>query len=874
MDRFLQTWLAEAYHSIYGEDEALPSIQQQFTLVGEYAFNLPEATASFDNILHELGQLYAVEQPNYVMEELIEFLLVFSVSKDCENREEFVGFILQMDAESQVYLMQIIKEHLSKQSTEDDAVESGAEAVVEAQEDVVPTESSTHHVATHHHNAANITVNGVCMTCNDHMQHITRLQEEIQRQKDSHVKEITALKQALATESNKVIDGEVTVVEKDKIIYQLQQQVLVHENKMVDLEKKAAMLQEYQQKVVFLQDELDIVRPKADKHDLLEGTILKLREKLEELSEIKTQLKRESASHNETFGKLVELEHEVEVLRKLKPQIESYREEVAEYHIALQEYKDKLMQKEDELFHLRANRNQLEEHQMVRLNEHQHLVEELRSTTEQLRERERSNGIGEGMCELNPVLMQELIKLRSENAELLSQLDQTSVEHLEKLQKDIVDQKCINHSLQSKWMTTKEALASALMEIDKLTSNLQKSQEANRLLAARLDECTQMAKEDLYAQKVKYSQKLSFQKRQHRASVTLLHTGYKQIMHEYRQELKETQYRLDTEQNQHQMTSNELLETQSQLKQSQEDMSQLHQKRQLEAEDHVEQVKRLKTQHSSELSQLQQQSNLQMQQMEAQQRQLTQQHQQRLLELQSDMDNEVSKRRKVERLKKMYEAEVQRQKMQLQAVGCSQDHTSTSGDYEIASKELKAMQEQLDHAHQEIVTLKNQLNARNVSSSNQVTTNPATESDQALNTSASHHSPEKTVTISRSLNRPVRLLGPAISTASASSSGTNNAGNGQMYSFLEQAELNDKRVEQLAREKREILSRSLEENKEKMELSQKLLVMDKENTQLKAELRKMTLEKERLERKYLKVVGGESVALSGKENIRAGVRNL
>ena len=41
---------------------------------------------------------------------------------------------------------------------------------------------------------------------------------------------------------------------------------------------------------------------------------------------------------------------------------------------------------------------------------------------------ERSSGVGEGISELNPVLMQELEKLRVEKATLLEKLDMTSLE--------------------------------------------------------------------------------------------------------------------------------------------------------------------------------------------------------------------------------------------------------------------------------------------------------------------------------------------------------------------------------------------------------------------------------------------------------------
>jgi hypothetical protein len=41
---------------------------------------------------------------------------------------------------------------------------------------------------------------------------------------------------------------------------------------------------------------------------------------------------------------------------------------------------------------------------------------------------ERTNGVGESISELNPVLMQELEKLRAEKSTLLEKLDMTSLE--------------------------------------------------------------------------------------------------------------------------------------------------------------------------------------------------------------------------------------------------------------------------------------------------------------------------------------------------------------------------------------------------------------------------------------------------------------
>ena len=80
--------------------------------------------------------------------------------------------------------------------------------------------------------------------------------------------------------------------------------------------------------------------------------------------------------------------------------------------------------------------------------------------------------------------------------------------------------------------------------------------------------------------------------------------------------------------------------------------------------------------------------------------------------------------------------------------------------------------------------------------------------------------------------------------------------------YLEQTEVIDKRVEQLTREKRELLSKNLEENKERMEVSQKLIVSEREVRTLKAKVTKMTLEKERGERRAANQAASELIDLS------------
>ena len=164
----------------------------------------------------------------------------------------------------------------------------------------------------------------------------------------------------------------------------------------------------------------------------------------------------------------------------------------------------------------------------------------------------------------------------------------------------------------------------------------------------------------------------------------------------------------------------------------------------------------------------------------------------KLLELSSELDDEKLKRRKIEREKKYFEQELHRFKNQAQTSG------SGAIEVETAVSELKRMQSELDSANAELKQLRDFV-----------------EEERGEST---------------------------ITTRSKSKT---NTGTGKSAVN----DLQDMRVDQLVRERRELIAKSLEENREKMQLAQKLLAAEKEITTLKGKVTKLTLANERHERK-------------------------
>ena len=211
--------------------------------------------------------------------------------------------------------------------------------------------------------------------------------------------------------------------------------------------------------------------------------------------------------------------------------------------------------------------------------------------------------------------------------------------------------------------------------------------------------------------------------------------------------------------------------------------------------------------------------------------------------VEADLEEERLKRRRADRESKVHREEASRYKAQLTCSGGGGSSGANMGDIESALREIKHMEAQLDEKNQEIAQLKANGKGK-VTSSGRVT---------------------RSSTLAN------------IGTSSSSSSGPQrikNDNNSYCSGFMEHSELSDKKIEQLNREKRELIAKNLEENKEKMEIQQKLMLSEKENATLKSKLTKLTLEKERAERKMALAKEKQQGAKSDTSVIKAECENF
>lgn len=879
----LQKWLLSAVDICGSDTNDESSVDAKALAVGQSVLGLDE-NASLDDIRRELSDIY---QEHAVFDDatvMVELLLVHAVSEHSEKRGEFVEAIMNLDTEAQMYLMQVIQDHhfVEEEDMDDegegDAEEEAAEEVVDDEEQLVtsmveiadvpgaaatPAHVSHHGEWTMHSDGHN---SSICVTCAEKDAHIKKMQQDAKQTIAKDGEEIFKLKEEVGALNNKLVDMEVLLMQKDSAIFENSQALKELCEQKERNEQTVAKNNKLEEQILVLQDELELLKPQAAKLDFAEAQIDRLRSKLDELTDIKQQLKVESANHSETYDKLVILEQEAEGLRKMKTQVEDYRSQFAETSIAMQELQLRLEDSEAETVSLRAEVVSLRGDQTEHRHQAQHLAEELRTTAEQLRQKERMNGIGEGMSELNPALMQELNRLKNENKDLFEKLDQSAVDKLEALRKDSEEVKSINTSLQKKWMSTKDALAKAENDIRSLTFRLHEKDAECVALRFQIAETARMNDEDVTARKLKHARELAFERKTQHDLLTLTHQGHNTVVGIYSESLAQAHSHLEQTQQEVEDLTSLQANTAESLANTENELQEAGRKRKCLEMEHVEAIFALNEEfetkiearakkHKSELDTLQEETTqaiaLERQQMEqtieAGRREMEQRvaaERQKAADLVVELENEARRRRTTERAKKTAELESQRLKLQLNAAMGA----DAGGDgVKSALQAITDMQQELAEAHAEIASLR----ARPAAAMDDSSGGEVAKSSAA--SASSLHAP------------PARALRSSAKAAASEPTFNNISYSG----YLEQSDIAEKKIEQLTREKREQISKNLEEQRERHEVAQRLLVMEKENNTLKAELRKITLDKERNERKLNKQLEMfTSQSACNKENLR------
>jgi hypothetical protein len=837
---YLSEWLKDAARACSGCD--IVDETECCVTIGRMTLNLP-TDCDFQDVCQALSTAYGVEITSDSHLNVAEYILLYAVTESGDST--FVETIMGYDVEAQVHLKGIIENMMSAGGDDDPLCDAGESPVEFIVEDVTTMPSRVPDNPVVHVQKVTLerSVQEECMLCADKNSQLRRLQLELNQVTAQFQADIVKLKEENSVVLNKNVDMEIQIMEKESALFEKEQALREFEVQKEKLESATLQNSKLEEQLLALQDEVELLKPQAAELDRAEAQLLKYRAKLDELTDVRDQLAAESASHTETFVKLTALEQEVDGLRKLKPQLDEYRTQYAEASIAIQELQLRLETSESLVARLRTENDSLRGDQSDTRQQTQLLAEELKTTAEQLREKERTNGIGEGMSELNPALMQELNRLRAENKELSEKLDATALSALQSLEKESAEVKCVNTSLQKKWMATKDALEQAQRDIQSLTFRLCEKVGEFDALKQQTKEAAVMQEEDQQARRAIHARKLAFMSRSHEDAMTLTHVGHNAVFGIYAMSLQQAHSTLECTQQEVVQLTEKQEQTEQDLAGAKEELQEAGRKRKFMEEEHEERVVQMQGEFEARLGEHGQRHQADLSALEARMRQEVAAEQLRVAELAAQVEQDTVRMRKLTNQKRVQEQEVARLKTQLRSAVSSD---AVGEGVSEAMFELKSMEQQLKDAHAEIATLRSRVAA-------------AGEAGRGVITAGASGA------VGGYLGAPARLTAAEQAHAMVAVPAEGAFGSLSYAGYLEQADYTEKRIKQLADEKRSLIAKNLEEVREKNELLQKLLAIEKEFSDLKSEKRKIELDNRRMDARLEKLLSAQTGG--NKENV-------
>ncbi|XP_030852257.1 protein Hook homolog 3 isoform X3 [Strongylocentrotus purpuratus] len=238
--------------------------------------------------------------------------------------------------------------------------------------------------------------------------------------------------------------------------YTIKVDMLQREN--MELVHKNEQLQNLAEEARSLKDEMDILRHTSDKVSKYEGTIDTLKKKLEDLGDLKRQVKLLEDKNIMYMQNTMELEEELKKANALKSQLETYKRQVHELHSKMSEETRRADKAEFEATRAQEKTTQLQaEAERFRLER-----DSLKETNEELTLNQlQGNAFGEGgvnsselgssglTAMLPPEVREKMIRLQHENKMLKMKQGETADEQTQLLQSLLEDSNARKNDLES-----------------------------------------------------------------------------------------------------------------------------------------------------------------------------------------------------------------------------------------------------------------------------------------------------------------------------------------------------------------------------------------------------------------------------------------
>jgi chromosome segregation ATPase len=314
------------------------------------------------------------------------------------------------------------------------------------------------------------------------------------------------------------------------------------------LTSKASAREELTAQLAKMHDEVDCLKHAASKLPLAEKQLVVAKEKIEALLPLKEQLAGQEKAHAEALDKLLVLEKENEAIPGLKKQVDTYKKKSAAAEIKVDELTADLAKLSKLSAAVQKQNAALSLDNNLQLQEAQELQRLLVDSYGGADDNDMLAAIGAGVSELNPAMVEELARLRSDNELLKGKVSATSVESIKKLEDavDDLERKCEGYKEKleaEKERRSKDNSKSAAL-LKQTRADLEATKAELLLAKGALEKAELKAvatAEETKTEKMETQERFTFvanmQRNKHEANLALTTVGLGAILNETREKL-------------------------------------------------------------------------------------------------------------------------------------------------------------------------------------------------------------------------------------------------------------------------------------------------------------------------------------------------
>ncbi|KAL4831584.1 hypothetical protein H8958_013556 [Nasalis larvatus] len=287
------------------------------------------------------------------------------------------------------------------------------------------------------------------------------------------------------------------------------------EKQLIEFQHRNDELTSLAEETRALKDEIDVLRATSDKANKLESTVEIYRQKLQDLNDLRKQVKTLQETNMMYMHNTVSLEEELKKANAARTQLETYKRQVQDLHF-------KLSSESKRADTLAFEMKRLEEKHEALLKEKERLIEQrdtLKETNEELRcsqvQQDHLNQTGASAAksyenlaaEIMPVeysIREVFIRLQHENKMLRLQQEGSENERIEELQEQLEQKHRKMNELETEQRLSKERIRELQQQIEDLQKSLQEqgsksegesSSKLKQKLEAHMEKLTEVHEE-------------------------------------------------------------------------------------------------------------------------------------------------------------------------------------------------------------------------------------------------------------------------------------------------------------------------------------------------------------------------------------------